>query len=107
MNFKEIIDVANGVYIAGLETRIAELKEQIAVWRLIDTAPTDGRYIMLGNKNGSWVGRYNPVYQSGYRPKNPWQSMMLNHDHMRVRELTPTHWMPMPSAPSLRGSERG
>jgi len=26
--------------------------------------------------------------------------LMINHGHMKVVELTPTHWMPLPAAPS-------
>ena len=70
-------------------------------WQPIETAPKDGTYVLLGNNEGSWVARYRPVYQSGFTPDNKWQSMMLNHDHMkRYPKLKPTHWMPLQPAPS-------
>lgn len=65
-------------------------------WRPISTAPKDGALIVLGARNGVWLGKYLPVYQSGYRPENPWSSMLLNHDHMAERYTRPTHWMPLP-----------
>ena len=69
-------------------------------WMPIETAPKDGTYILLGSADGSWIARNYPVYQSGYRPDNPWQSMMLNHEHMgRYPKAKPTHWMPLPAAP--------
>lgn len=74
-------------------------------WQPIETAPKDGTYIMLGNAAGSWVGMYEEVFQSGYRPSNPWQSMMLNNNHMNriAGKLTPTHWMPLLKPPALAG----
>ena len=77
-------------------------------WRPISTAPKDGALIVLGARNGVWLGKYLPVYQSGYRPENPWSSMLLNHDHMAERYTRPTHWMPLPPPPtSAEGVEHG
>ena len=77
-------------------------------WRPISTAPKDGALIVLGARNGVWLGKYVPVYQSGYRPENPWSSMLLNHDHMAERYTRPTHWMPLPPPPtSAEGAEYG
>ena len=77
-------------------------------WRPISTAPKDGALIVLGARNGVWLGKYVPVYQSGYRPENPWSSMLLNHDHMAERYTRPTHWMPLPPPPtSAEGVEHG
>lgn len=74
------------------------------MWQPIETAPNDGTYILLGSNEGSWVARYTPVYQSGFVPDNKWQSMMLNHDHMkRHPKLKPTHWMPLPTPPESKG----
>ena len=74
-------------------------------WRPIETAPKDGTLIVLGARNGVWLGKYVPVYQSGYRPENPWSSMLLNHDHMAERYTRPTHWMPLPAAPGPADGE--
>lgn len=76
-----------------------------AGWRDIATAPKDGTLIVLGARNGVWLGKYVPVYQSGFRPENPWSSMLLNHDHMAERYTRPTHWMPLPKAPAPPASE--
>ena len=71
------------------------------LWLPIETAPKDGSLIILANSHGAWMGKCQYVYQSGYRPKNPWASMLLNNDHMAKNyNLTPTHWMPLPAAPS-------
>lgn len=72
----------------------------IQAWQPIETAPRDGTAILLGSSDGAWIAKYDPVYPSGYRPKNPWFSLMLNHDHMgRMPNTKPTHWMPLPAAP--------
>lgn len=71
-------------------------------WQPIETAPKDGSRIMLGNKFGVWMADWRSVYQSGYRPDNPWASAMLNHDHIKYRPAAywpPTHWMPLPEPP--------
>lgn len=69
-------------------------------WQPIETAPKDGTLILLANIGGTWAGRYMERYQSGFVPKNPWQSQMLNHRHMkRCASSTPTHWMPFPNPP--------
>lgn len=68
-------------------------------WHPIETAPKDGTYILLGNTCGTWIGRYLGVYQSGYRPANPWQSMMLNTEHLaKPGSICPSVWQPLPSA---------
>lgn len=68
-------------------------------WQPIETAPKDGTAIMLGARWGAWIGKYLPIYQSGYKPENPWSSLMLNHDHLSEKRYSPTHWMPLPTPP--------
>ena len=68
-------------------------------WLPIESAPRDGTVIQLGNEHGAWFGHWKPVYQSGFKPKNPWFSLMLNHEHMGRVITIPTHWMPLPAAP--------
>jgi Lar family restriction alleviation protein len=76
------------------------------VWLPIETAPKDGSYMLVANAHGSWIAKWHPVYQSGYRPSNPWASMMLNHDHIDKpgRFDKPTHWMPLPAPPALQSA---
>ena len=71
-------------------------------WMPIGTAPKDGEYVLVSNGRGVWVARFKDVYQSGWKPACPWQSMMLNHDHIPSgkRKGHPTHWMPLPDAPN-------
>jgi len=77
-------------------------------WQSIETAPKDGTLIVLGARNGVWLGKYLPLYGSGYKPENPWSSMLLNHDHMAERYTRPTHWMPLPTPPTTSaGSGKG
>ena len=67
-------------------------------WMDIETAPKDGSLVILSNDGGVWVGVYQPVYISGYKPKNHWSCMMLNIRHMRPwSSIVPTHWMPLPN----------
>lgn len=75
-----------------------------AGWQPIETAPKSGMLILLGAANGVWVGKYMPVYGSGFVPENPWSSMLLNHDHISNRYPNPTHWMPLPAPPTKEES---
>lgn len=69
-------------------------------WMPISTAPKDGSYVLLANESGVWVGHYINRFMSGFRPKNPWLSMLLNHRHMPGdASRAPTHWMPLPEPP--------
>ncbi len=70
-------------------------------WQPIETAPKDGSYLLVSNGHGVWVARFKSVYQSGWKPPSPWQSMMLNHAHIpsAKRNGSPTHWMPLPTPP--------
>ena len=92
---------------------IAELKAKLAdawkdVWQPIETAPKDDdELILVANNEGVWVAKYHPIYQSGFKPSNPWSSMLLNHDHIRFRSSSiPTHWMPLPKAPAMQPKEQ-
>ena len=80
-------------------------------WQPIETAPKDDSYLLVSNGHGVWVARFKSVYQSGWKPPSPWQSMMLNHDHIpsAKRNGSPTHWMPLPTPPSaaLHGTMEG
>lgn len=85
---------------AYADARVAESQQ----WQPISTAPKDGTAVLVSNERGAWIAKYEPVYQSGYRPENPWFSLMLNHDHMRKgKPYSPTHWMPLPAPPSQPG----
>ena len=88
------------MYLAADE--IERLKTRMQ-WQSIETAPKDGRYLMVGNEDGVWVACYTPTFQSGFKPDNPWISLMLNHRHIekvkRNYSGVPTHWMPLPPPP--------
>ena len=80
-------------------------RKPMTEWQPIETALKDGTYILLGSTDGAWVASYKPVYQSGYRPEDPWHSMMLNHEHMgRYPKAKPTHWQPLPLPPAAPSS---
>ena len=82
---------------------LAALREAgfyVGRWMPIESAPKDGTPVSVGNGDGTWAAKYEPVYQSGYRPENPWFSLFLNHRHIgQYPSLVPTHWMPLPEPP--------
>lgn len=83
-------------------TRLESEREECGMseWQPIETAPRDGSCILLANSAGAWFGKYLERYQSGFKPDNPWHSMMLNHSHIKgIASRIPTHWMPLPPPP--------
>jgi Lar family restriction alleviation protein len=90
---------------AAWNRRAQDVRGEVMEWQPIETAPKDGTCILVSNEYGSWIAKYVPEYQSGYRPAVPWMSMMLNHDHMRwgVRALVPTNWQPLPALRAAAG----
>lgn len=70
-------------------------------WKPIESAPRDGTRVLLCDRHrgATWIGFYHPVYQSGYRPTNPWSSLMLNHEYQATPSWSPTHWQHIPEPP--------
>lgn len=72
-----------------------------SAWHPIETAPKDGTPVLVSNaeRDGAWIAYYCPVYTSGYRPENPWSSLMLNTRWHKNKwaSYVPTHWMPIPA----------
>lgn len=70
-------------------------------WQPIDTAPKDGTPVLVSNaeRGGAWIAYYLPVYPSGYKPDNPWSSLMLNMRWHGTKwaSTEPTHWQPIPA----------
>lgn len=96
-------DIARYLYQAGAANA---LRQQ---WQPIETAPKDGTFVLVSNGRGVWVARFKDVYTSGWKPECPWQSMMLNHDHIptQKRKGHPSHWMPLPAAPQDNEKMKG
>jgi hypothetical protein len=91
----------------GFQAARALPVDGLDAWQPIETAPKDGTAILLGARGGSWIGKWLPVYTSGYVPDNKWSSLMLNHDHMGEKWQQPTHWMPLPAAPAIHEGGEG
>lgn len=70
-------------------------------WRLIETAPRDGSYIILGyadshSEEGRWMGNagQNHWGEIGWFATD--DDVLCNHPGM------PTHWMPLPDPPTTQ-----
>lgn len=69
----------------------------------IETAPRDGRYVLLAGPSGYSTTplRFEACrYDVQFRPRQPW----VNHsgDSFLDGGDAPTHWMPLPSSPPMR-----
>ena len=104
-----LVDESRETVIERWNTRAdsAAVAAEREAWKPIETAPRDGTVILLGSRGGCWIGKWLQIYGSGYRPENPWSSLMLNHNHMGEKWMQPTHWMPLPQPPRSAHSAKG
>lgn len=99
---EERADKSNAEYWSAMLSAAPEHEDE-GGWLPISEAPMDGSLVTLGSAHGVWVGKYVPIFASGYRPKNPWASLLLNHDHIPEPSGAPTHFRPLPPAPKGMG----
>lgn len=78
-------------------------------WQPIETAPKDGRPILLFGDcrvtSGHWSAPSETpriIYQDGFAPDtewDEWEPYWASWDGGFTEEHPPTHWMPLPAAP--------
>ena len=85
-------------------------------WRLIETAPQDGRTLLLGYFNsagkwrtirGEWLSQ-DHIYEYAEDPDcmSPgWHETTVEDDDGKCWPIDPTHWMPLPAAPGPADGE--
>lgn len=80
-------------------------------WQPIETAPRDGRTILLGccNSHGKWRtmrGQWFSAetiadeWEYGEDCAAGWYETAVEPDAPNCWEISPTHWMPLPKAPT-------
>lgn len=91
LHFRDEDDVnAALIELQSARVELERMRAQVAwAWRPIDTAPKDGRTVLLGRIGATraYTGEYVTAGASGW-----WRDT-----HGQQRE--PTHWMPMPPTP--------
>jgi predicted HAD superfamily Cof-like phosphohydrolase len=98
------------------DARVREL-EQPTAWRPIETAPKDGTRILLGSwavhkigegtafyqTVGYWCAEFEAIYSDetdGADYRGAWtDDTVASWGYEENTELSPTHWLPLPSAP--------
>jgi hypothetical protein len=83
------------------EELIKAVQEDAAkeLWERIETAPKDGTRILLyqpGDEGGSFIGKN----ETGYRFVGCFDKENWYCTEYTAFTKTPTHWMPLPGAPS-------
>ena len=63
-------------------------------WKPIETAPTDGKQVILANIKAGWVSTGYSRWQDSI-PRPLWDSL----DPDGIGRCNPTHWMPLPELP--------
>lgn len=84
---------------------LSETKEPQLDWQPIETAPKDGTHLLVCDASRAytafWGFGQNPPTVGHYFAQG-WH-LSVNHDGEHS-EITPTHWMPLPSPPVARAS---
>lgn len=82
------------------KTEFAPIK--LSLWQPIETAPKDGRMILLYRPTGGgWMNTATGSWNDDRYAKNPrpyWESWL--RIGVDWRTLPPTHWMPLPEPPA-------
>ncbi len=71
-------------------------------WQPIETAPKDGRTVIVNCREGRFAAYYYPYYAEGgmgYEGGDGW-SESLSGEQVMTSYGSPTHWMPLPDAPN-------
>ncbi|WP_201838859.1 DUF551 domain-containing protein [Microvirga zambiensis] len=87
-------------------------------WQLIETAPKDGTRVLVYLPDGKqavawWELEFEPILWDQSREDSKYRSAwtdgtMASWACEEMRELNPTHWMPLPEPPaSLRSPGQG
>ena len=95
-----IDDALTVVLFSPLEWRALAALLRGVVWQPIETAPKDGRHILLWLpepwglvEKARWYGPWNN-WQVGAIPADP-----MREEYFGLGSSVPTHWMPLPSPP--------
>ena len=95
---------------ADIRTILSALSraEAAQAWQPIETAPKDGRYILIAAPSGYTTTPLRVEvchYDAEYRPLQPW----VNHSNDSFTDggAPPTLWMPLPASPSAAIRARG
>lgn len=73
-------------------------------WQSMETAPKDGSFILMYHPTApAWgqvtIGKWE-TQEFNRQPKPFWDMWFRIGGRMDAREWVPTHWMPLPEAPS-------
>ncbi|CAN7740073.1 hypothetical protein [Duganella sp. LjRoot269] len=97
---------------AALAQRAISVEAQPVAWEMIESAPKDGRTLLLGyfNKLGNWRtmrGRWYSAAAIADDWEDPddaeegWYETAVEPDIPNCWATTPTHWQPLPAKPAV------
>lgn len=106
---EEITIYRNGMKASRTSQPNAAAQEQQAGWMPIESAPKDGRSVLIANDAPGSVHPREAYYVAPERryenePKHAGWWRLAGSCEERVHGRTPTHWMPLPPAPTGMGS---
>jgi hypothetical protein len=90
VNDQELFDTAMGKDLGALARKVLDESKQEEDWQPIETAPKDGRHVLLYCE---YYGIGRCAWESW---RNVWRSDDPNHG---IGFPQPTHWMPLPAFP--------
>jgi len=89
-----------------------------AEWQSIETAPKDGRTLLLGRTNemgkwrtmrGQWFTKaeIDQDWEETDGFEAGWYETAVEPDYPNCWAIAPTHWQPLPKAPRIDGDKQG
>lgn len=111
-----ICELSRGDYVK-YEDHLAALAQAVPEWQPIETAPKDGRTLLLGKRTamgrwrtmrGQWFTQelINEEWENPDDAEVGWYETAVEPDDpLNCWATSPTHWMPLPVAPKPTGGK--
>lgn len=95
--------------LAAALDREAEISRTIGAWLPIESAPKNGREIILGEPGDSYAGFYSTVEnrRSWANPDGNWFAEMDRGNEYCAKPQSPTHWQPLPEPLPVKDGDEG
>lgn len=71
------------------------------VWKTIDTAPKDETYILIYQSGVLEPSIYVAMFDESWSNDGWWMVCDGKNPELPLRGPAPTHWMPLPDAPTI------
>jgi hypothetical protein len=79
--------------------RVAANEEAMSEWQPIETAPTDGTWVLVWGPSQRWSSVMMAWFALNHRSGKAYWKDSTEWDDYELVDDQPTHWMPLPEPP--------